>query len=260
MRSKIITYPGVMKNRYTVSDTGIVIDTKTNTICPQYINSGGYYGVSLDLEQSGHCLFSISRLVAYEFNENSNLSLQVDHINGDKSDNRIENLEWVDQSENIKRSYLSGKRKHKPNNSISSQNTKMVIDRNLSNDELHCICETLQDYPDICYDRVFSMNNIFSCNSNKIKNICSGLVNGKYHLEISSNYDFSQRLSRSRRTLNSLYKKQLYDCYIKNNCSPKETFEEFEGKSWDSQSRKEKDKFYHIINRIKASRGSSTIP
>ena len=29
MRSKIITYPGIMKNRYTVSDTWIVIDTKT---------------------------------------------------------------------------------------------------------------------------------------------------------------------------------------------------------------------------------------
>ena len=54
---------------------------------------------------------SVSRLVAFAFidghNEEKNT---VDHIDGDVNNNCVENLEWVSQSENNKRSYLKGKK------------------------------------------------------------------------------------------------------------------------------------------------------
>lgn len=56
---------------------------------------------------------TVHGLVAEAFLDADPSRPQVNHINGDKFDNRVENLEWVTQSENMLHSYKMGLHKRK---------------------------------------------------------------------------------------------------------------------------------------------------
>ena len=60
----------------------------------------GYINISIDKK-----IYQLHRLVALYFCENPNNKLQVNHIDGNKTNNKAENLEWVTQSENLLHMY-----------------------------------------------------------------------------------------------------------------------------------------------------------
>ena len=52
--------------------------------------------------------YSIHRLVAQTFIPNPDNLPEINHINGDKTNNRVDNLKWVTRSENIRHAYNNG--------------------------------------------------------------------------------------------------------------------------------------------------------
>lgn len=66
----------------------------------------GYKYVTLHKEKQR--TFRVHRLVAEAFIPNPEGKPQVNHINGDKGDNRVTNLEWCTGSENMIHAYRNG--------------------------------------------------------------------------------------------------------------------------------------------------------
>ena len=87
---------------YITNEDGTYIENKlTKNILKPYISNSGY------LYAAG---IPVHRIVASAFNYDKYFDkATVDHIDGNKLNNHISNLEWVTQGENEKRSYENGR-------------------------------------------------------------------------------------------------------------------------------------------------------
>ena len=95
---------------YQVSNLGRVKSLRNDKLLKQFVNRQGYSQVSLS--KNGKVkLCRVNRIVCRAFIENPENKAQVNHIDGNKLNNRVDNLEWCTGSENVKHAYINGLQK-----------------------------------------------------------------------------------------------------------------------------------------------------
>lgn len=121
-------------DRFSVNSLGVKRFYKGQLLKSYKSGWGGYYYVQLT-GKKGRFRECIHRIVAKVFIPNPNNKPQVNHKDGNKHNNRVDNLEWCTQEENIQHAYDTGltnirSGKESPNygkRGISTQ-SKRVID------------------------------------------------------------------------------------------------------------------------------------
>ena len=95
------------ENKYQISNLGNLRNSNTNNTLKFRKSSRGYLTITIRKKSKVYC-YLVHRLVAETFLPNPNNYPQVNHIDGNKSNNIVDNLEWCTASNNQKHAYRIG--------------------------------------------------------------------------------------------------------------------------------------------------------
>ena len=192
---------------YEVSNTGLVRNKINGNILIPDKSNKGYLRVILHVNKKIIHKF-IHVLVANAFisNDDPANKIQVNHINGIKTDNRVENLEWCNGSYNIKEAYRLGLIKSKYGENHHNSIYK--------NDEITIVCKMLENY--IPMKLISKLINI---SYNNIKNIKMGnawkYLSSQYNINYKEKYKYKKikykKLKKILIELNLFNTIDLYD-------------------------------------------------
>lgn len=107
MWKEIINHPN-----YEVNELGEIKNKIKNKILKPFITTNGYLRIRI----SNKIAFQVHKIIALYFIDNPNNFSEVNHIDGNKLNNSINNLEWCNRSQNMIHSYKNNLSKNTFNN------------------------------------------------------------------------------------------------------------------------------------------------
>lgn len=123
------------EGRYTISNLGIVRSKLTNIVMKQNITKFGYARINLRKAKSReYKSYFVHRLVASHFLSNKNNLPEVNHIDCNRLNNNVSNLEWISKEDNIRHSFIYGSASHK---GLRNPNAKLNEDDIIAIRALH---------------------------------------------------------------------------------------------------------------------------
>jgi hypothetical protein len=141
------------------------------------VHSNGYrYATLMDDGKSKK--FSVQRLVASAFIENQERKRCVNHINGDKLNNQVSNLEWATHSENANHAFQTGLRKGVANLSAITASAKARS--TITKQQAVQIASYLETHPKTTYAAI---GKLFGCSANTVHRVVTG--KHKYFKEVA---------------------------------------------------------------------------
>jgi hypothetical protein len=99
---------------HTIRKNGVIQNTKTNRTKSQWVGKNGYKHVDL-IEDGKTTKVAVHRLLAKQFLPNPENKRTVNHIDGNKLNNDLSNLEWATDKENIQHAYDNGLQPYRRN-------------------------------------------------------------------------------------------------------------------------------------------------
>ena len=126
------------ESKYYISNKGRVYNFTTSTLLGLHQNESGYFRFKISDSRKNNRLVFIHRAVALTFMPIDNAEiLQVNHIDGNKSNNCVENLEWCTSKENNQHAHNVGLRSNiteiKLNKTLADEiRHKYFVEKNIS--------------------------------------------------------------------------------------------------------------------------------
>lgn len=179
-----------IKDYYLISNIGRIFHKFENRYVGQF-NSHGYLTTCLETKY-GYKNFLVHRLVLMCYNRlngqhinaiyDINHPLDVNHIDGNKSNNNINNLEWCTRSENILHAYRTGLHPRGVDNSCAKIHDEATVRK---------ICEMIQA-------GYMNKEIVKALNDKNVTLItCQDIRSGKGWTHITKDYNFHRRKGRA---------------------------------------------------------------
>ncbi len=169
--------------RYSVSKEGVILNTETGKRLKPYLVRG-YPTVDIGYRRGERITRRVHRLVAEAFISNPKRKRTVNHKDGDKENNKVDNLEWATHGENTLHAYKTGLNK-------GSKGTP----KNFSREHLQFL--RIKQIQKNITKRKFSIE--------EASEICEAYATGKF-----TQQEIADHSGVSRRTIGNLIKGESY--------------------------------------------------